>query len=583
MAKHYENIELHGNLDIRNNGEIKNLRIERVAVLPPFVSLEEGRQVYLLSDKNIYINDGLIWKVAGGDASPGKTILYISDITPTTTGNVFNKILDGDSVSLVSCSSDTQQITIHFITETGNIPGFKPAITVNGSSSTLTSTGTGEWSGTANISMGGSGNIMLSHPDGTTYTLPLTIATGPVISSAILTGYPVGQTELKAGDQILVSVSANQPMTEIEFIDNGNVANIATIVAVGNTTNIVVGLTIADRGTTTQTFGVLLRAKNANGSYGPTYNTSIGGSSDGSHTVKLNNIYPSININSITYPVTQQALKNSESVSIDNTITNYNTITYSSPTNELSIPTPTVYSATKTVSRISGNYNVATNNFRISATRTANNATTEQNAVVKIANVAPTVSVILPAARLRSGGNNGTSIQNHIITLSSNQQMLIGMSVDAPIGTWTGAWSGTQTSTRTLQIHDNDTKGTYAFTNLSATNLAGITQTIITDSNYVIGGFVLRNLTVPSISRETGIGTTVADVTKLRCTNLSKGLTGSLNYSFVPNVGNAIDNYTITSPTNTYNQNGNLWYNRDENNTLSNTTGSIVIELEELV
>jgi hypothetical protein len=217
------------------------------------------------------------------------------------------------------------------------------------------------------------------------------------------------------------------------------------------------------------------------------------------------------------------------------------------------------------------------------ATRTANAGVTVYNGVVKIANVAPTVTASTATARLRSGGNQGTTIQNHTITLTSNQEMPSAMSVTAPAGTFTGSWTGTQVSTRTLQVHDNDDKGTFSFADLSATNLAGITQSTITSPSYTIGGFVLRTLTVGSLSRETDIGTSVENTAKLRCSNLSKGLSGSLNFTFVNNVGNAVDTYTITSPSETYNANGDIWYNRDELNAISNTTGTMIIELEELI
>ncbi len=582
MSKHYENLELHGNIELKNDGQIKNLKVEKLNMLPPFVTTDEGRTVYLISDKTMYYNDGVVWKPMSA-GTPNRTIIYIDDVTATAGGNIFNKVHDSSGLALATFSADTTNITVHFTTETGSIAGFKPNVTVNGVSATLTQVGMNIWEGSAAITQNTSGNIVITHEDDTTYTSAMTLAYGPTITSALISGYPVGQTELKAGDTITITVNANQPMTEIQFLDNGLVANVASIVPIASSSSAVVTATIANRGTSPQALGVLLRAKNANGSYGSQHNSATAGSVDGTNVVVLNNTYPSINISSIVYPATQGALKNSEVSTINHTITNYDTVAYTSPNSELSIANATTYEAAKLATRINGSYNVATANFRITATRTANAAITVSNSIVKIANVAPTVTVTLPATRLRSGGNNGTTAQNYVITLSSNQEMASPMSVDAPAGTFIGSWVGTQTSTRTLSVHDNDAKGLHTFTGLSATNLAGIQQTTITNPDYTIGGFVLRTLTVPMLSSEVGIGTSVSDTSKLRCSNLSKGASGSLNFAFAANTNPAVDTYTITQPADTYSATGNLWHNNDELNTLSNTSGTMQIELEELV
>ena len=136
-----------------------------------------------------------------------------------------------------------------------------------------------------------------------------------------------------------------------------------------------------------------------------------------------------------------------------------------------------------------------------------------------------------------------------------------------------------------MQIHDDDTKGTHAWGAILGTNLAGIPTTTITgSSDYTVGGFVFRTFFIAAYpNREGAIGTRVVDTAKLRCTNLSKGSSGSLNFTFVGSVADQVDTYTITDPTLTYNANGNLWYNRDLANAVSNSTGLMQIELEELV
>jgi hypothetical protein len=170
------------------------------------------------------------------------------------------------------------------------------------------------------------------------------------------------------------------------------------------------------------------------------------------------------------------------------------------------------------VTRIAGSYNIVTNNFRITATRTANNAVTVSQGIVKIANTACTLAVTEPAARLRSGGNDGTAAQNHVITITASQQLYAAPTLVAPIGAWQGGgFSGSGTTwTRSLQIHDNDVKGTYSWGSISGTNLAGLVTTAITgNADYVLGGFVSRVLTLAAYANETTMNveaTTYANV-----------------------------------------------------------------------
>ncbi|MFO5890476.1 hypothetical protein ACLBSJ_32160, partial [Klebsiella pneumoniae] len=53
-----------------------------------------------------------------------------------------------------------------------------------------------------------------------------------------------------------------------------------------------------------------------------------------------------------------------------------------------------------------------------------------------IANAAPTATVTYPAARLRSGGNFGTQVQSHVITLTSTQKLSAAPAMNAPGGKW---------------------------------------------------------------------------------------------------------------------------------------------------
>ena len=517
---------------------------------------------------------------AGGGAA------YVTNITPQSTGNVGNKVYDASGVVLASCTSDTLAVRVTIWALTGP-SHYKPIVTVNSITATLSAgTDAGTWTGYADVTLTGSQTVTVVHEDGAESTCAVTVQAAPEVVSAVFGGgYPGSQTELKSGDTFSMTVTSDVEMTGIDIQNYG--ACTAQTFDFTATTSKVITVVIADRGVTVQTLAAQLRVHDANGSYGSLYLTSAAGSVDGVNVVKLNNVYPTITIGAVSYPASQGALKNSETADVAMTYANADTVAFTSPNSDLSIANPSTAEAAKTCTRIGGSYNIATTNFRCVGNRAANNATTTSNGVVKIANVACTLAVTEPAARLRSGGNVGTAAQNHTITITASQNLYSAPTLVAPAGTWQGGGftGATTTWTRSLQIHDDDTKGVQSWGAISATNLAGLTTTAITgDAQYTVGGFVFRTMTIAAwTNREGSIGTQVADTSKLRCTNLSKGASGSLNFTFQATTSDLINYYTITQPTGVYNATGNLWYNCDLANAVSNTSGTMQIELEEII
>ena len=505
-------------------------------------------------------------RLNGGGVNGG---VFIQNIVPTGTGNVGNKTYSSDGAVLDSCLSDTELLTVSVLALTGHT-NYKPSITVNGVVCTITANSDKPvFTGSVSIDLNGETEVTATHEDGATHTCTITLETAPEVLTASFTGgYPSGQTELKSSDHHTISGTTDVAVVALE-IENSGACTSQTFVVSG--TSFSVSALIANRGTTAQPLTARVRVQKSTGSWSDWFETD--------NTVILNNLYPSVAFGTVTYPSGQGAIKDSETATIVSSASNYNTIAYSSPTSELNISNNSVFELSKTVTRIAGSYNISTANISVTANRAANNASSTATGIVKIANTAATVSISVPASRLRSGGNNGTVAQSHSITIGTSQALYAAPTLNAPEGTWLGGgFSGSATIwSRSLQIHDDDTKGSYSFNSLSATNLAGIeTTTITSGADYTIGGFVFRTLTVPAYpNREAAIGTEVSNTSKLRCTNLSKGATGSLNFAYQATTAEASDKYTVTG--------GDTWYNCDGANASSNTTGTMQIELEEVV
>lgn len=476
--------------------------------------------------------------------------LSITDVA--VTGGIVSAKIYEDSPN----NTILQSATISGLSVSISVKSSAPRVIVGGAPAVLPPhVSGGFYSGDVAVSLSSGGTVFaqLMTPDGdlgASDTVTLTHTAPPAILTAAFSAtYPGSQTELKAGDVITIEGTTNIAATGIQVTDAGACA--LQNFTYASSTSFSISVVIADRGTTLQALTASLRAHNAVGAYGAVVATT--------NSAQVNNLYPTATWGAKTYPATQSALKGSETATVAITLANYNTIVFDSPNADLSVTAPTVGGSPKTVTRIAGTYNVSTNNLRVTATRSANAAVTVGQTIVAIANVAPTVDVTLPAARLRSGGNNGTAVQSHTITLTSSQQLSAAPTLNAGAsGTFTGSWSGGPTAyTRTMQVADADTKGTYSFAGLVATGLSGLVQnTLNSGGTYELGGFVARDLTFSAFSQLTALGVAVVTYSKLTAATFTATGNAALRNAVQGNTSNVVDTFTVvalaTNPTSIY-------------------------------
>lgn len=433
--------------------------------------------------------------------------VFITDIVPQSEGNVGNKTFSSDGRVLENCTTDTQNVNVSVIALPG-ISNWKPIISIEGNSITMSAESDEPvFTGSIDIDLAGASELTVIHEDGAKHKVDIIQDTQPEVLEAYFTnGYPGSQTELKENDTFDFYVKSDIPIVSVEFDGSSSYAFKAITVSLSEgDEHIITGNQIANRGNNVQDLPTRVRVQKSTGSWSEWFVTDSAGSDDGIHTVKVNNRHPSISITSIEYPSGQQAIKGSEYATVNNTVNYFDDITYSSPNGELSIDDPNLFQSSKSVMRIDGGYNVTSNNFHITATRNANDAISSDNTVVYIADSDQTISVSSPS-RLRSGGNDNTSPQNHTITISSDQNLIEAPSLAAPVGDWQGSgFTGSGTTwTRDLQIHDDMVKGTYNWSSISTKNLAGKTVSVISSGqDYTIGGFVSRNISLDAFAYET--------------------------------------------------------------------------------
>ena len=527
-------MKIYKTVDFKQN-QLQNPVIHNVDILPDVVDSIPGQLVYLNESPIgvLHFFDGIEWK-SGGGSSDTNGFVFISDITAqNVSNNVGSRTWQTGATNevLETCVSDTTLVTVEFIASTNNLT-YKPQLLINGLSvpeiNIIANVDRPIFTGTFDIELtvtDGNGDypIAISSNGGATHQAIVQSDPAPVIQTAVFTGsYPGTQTELAAGNSFGFSITTDIDFDLIEFDNTSSYATNQSNISTAATSNWSGTVNIADRGNTANQYPARVRVRKPTGTWSAWVTTNSAGNTDMVHVVTLNNVAPTVTFGTITYPTgtyAQQALKGSETATVVNTVLNQGTnptYTYSSPNGQLSITSPTTLQSPKTVQRIAGEYNIGTNNLRLTVLRQENGRSTTANTVVWIAN-STFMHIITPAARLRSGGNDGTTIQNHTITmrasssasnsLTTPQRLLQAPTIDA-LGTgeglWSGPWSfGTAATqfTRTMQVHDNDTKGTFNFTGLTAVNLAGIEIiSFSTGSSYTLGGFVSRVLTVPAFS-----------------------------------------------------------------------------------
>lgn len=451
--------------------------------------------------------------------------------------------------------------------------------------------------------------------DGTefTFTNVFQAMHGPVLSNGTFGSYPGSQTELKLNDTIQVTFD----------VDTTNINSI-TFPAPGITgaqkAETKTGLTpTAGKISTTMTVGQSHAASTGEdnsigGKDFPVHASGKGAGHSGfgpkhisANRVVVNNQTPTIGAVSVSYNGTQDALSGTgDTAQVTANITTEGTnpaVLYTdNGTNELTITAPTTLANTKTVTYASGDYRVTGTNYKIVVTRTTNDTETSQTGLVKIAAAAPTITITSNGGT-RMKSTDASAGLNYVIRLVSDQLLPTAPTLSNPngagtLGTFTynnaGYWEAT------MNVKDADTKGSHTYTNLVATNQAGVTQnTISSGSSYILGGFTTRQFNLPATTRYITFGTHVYDTSKLivdeqgfRGTTLAYDAAGGDGTALIGdiNVGTDVNtSFTIVDSSTVNTSNGNatvsatgdtFWY-LDMTAVRNNTTGGLIITLEE--
>ena len=459
-------------------------------------------------DQNfINLNDGLKEAIGG--------FIYVTNVTG---GNIQKTYVanTGDNV-IESIISDATNVTITAIVEASN--KYLPSLTINSNSVALTEIGSRVFQGSATVTMpvSGSKSVTLVSDQQTATIILNKASAGPSILTADIGNFPLypTQTSGRSGNSVHVTGTMDSGATHIRFVGN-DAFNSSSWIAVSGTSFDIVGTISNNSGLQTCT----LEAKNSLGTIGTQFITT---------SVTLDQSIPDISFGTVTYPVGQTALKLSETADINITVNGASETDVVSTTGELAIANHNALISgmvTKTVTRISGSYRDSGTNLKVTAYKASNDTSYELSKLIKIANVPPIVTISQSSSRLVSGGNDGTTVQSHTISINSDQSLNSSFNIDLPAslnftnGGWSGGWlpsNNNKTWVRTLLIHDDCDK-TITPLDFDTINLpfnGALIQTTGITGQLNLGGFVSRTVTLDAFQNEASINVAHIDYSKV--------------------------------------------------------------------
>ena len=478
-----------------------------------------------------------------------------------------------ENLHLKSVATDGQHLRVWVYLDGARGSAIAPILTIDGTEVPLNRSELYQYKGFLDLTITETPRTVLATSDANGRDL-LEIADavpGPVLYDIVIGPYPGTQTELKAGDLVTITVTcANE--TETCKISSIGLDTLQTI-PMKNINSAGEGRRYAEGqvtiGANEGSFTVTAVGANSFGTQG-TPITSL-------EELKLSQIHPTVTLDGIIYHSGNPGLGEDDTADISVEINDFDLVEYTSEF--VSIPNPTTYELTKTVTYLTGDY-IDTQNYHILAVRTSNDARTSESFIITIANENPTAIINI----LDTNGHVLTTSEtgvNYTVRLICDQDMLSVTNLDA-VGLWISDFiqEGPRTFTRTLKVKDSDPRGSHYFGNLQMTNVAGVTGTEITQgAQYFLQGFQEKIIVFNAYSQIAPIGTSITDINNVNVryneavSNLE--LRHTTDFWF--------DGFTIVDENGNYDPTGNHLFLTDSNIVTANTTGSLSVLLIEIV
>lgn len=502
----------------------------------------------------------------------------ITDIVPTASGIVGLKTYEPDTVPanavIQTAVANTANVRVHFEAEAERGQLFKLSATVNGVPAVLSRLPNGSIGGYADLTLDGDileHEITVETSAGGLDICELNLLIGgPVVQSLVIGTLPNSQTAIKAGDVVPFTGAVRNDAQSMAVVAYGAAASGSIVVGDEDSASAgyrtFAGTFVASSASGNQSLRV--NGTNILGTVGDNFDSAV---------IPMDQVAPTIATISVSYPVTQSAIKDNESATITAAVTGASSVAYSSAAG-LSIADPSVYAASKTVTRTDETigYQNSGTNVTITAYKASNGTQAVRTGLVRVADAAPTAAISISGnpTRLRSG-------QTYTVTVTPSQALAgAPSSLQASAGTFIGGWTPSGNNyTIQFQIGDSDANGAQVFSNLQITGLAGVQGNAITaGAAFTIGGLAVRDIVFPQLQRFAPIGKSIVDIAKTRAY-----YKGADQLALQNSTANVVKGYTIVDSDGNYSPTGDHLMISDVAFAGSNTSGTLTLTIEELV
>ncbi len=446
--------------------------------------------IWLIANPTGTINDYNAAMRGTDGADGGTSAVYITNVTANG-GTVMNIVRRPGTMEVISYDTDAPTINVEFSWERNSISplGSIPTSTLGD----VLVTSTPQETISAPLITGQISNLVPGTLDVTLGTTERTATFNEIVAptiSSVNVSYPLGQSSVKAGDQITFEIEADEAFDGVVFVEGVTVNGLVSDFVSGSTVTI---SHLVDSTANVPTIQQLSVRSAATGATSSPFEVSV----------SVDNTVPTISMELPSFPDNQFALKSTEQSIIQYNVSDASSVNASvgSGLTGAILPADPIMAGQKYVTVVAGSDdNMSAGNVALTAMKASNGTQAFTTALVRVSNTIPIVDFAAKPDRLKSTDAG----QTHMMLISSNVPLYTWPTFTADIGT-VGAYnsqSGVGVTDRSFPItidHADKGNGTRSLDVSLSTGPSGIPATTNTlNKSYTVGGF--DNITTACIS-----------------------------------------------------------------------------------
>lgn len=477
---------------------------------------------------------------APGSGSGGSAGVFVRSVSAA--GIVADLVWAVDGKHLEAATTDSEQITLTALVE-GGLPAYQPTVTIAGVDAVVTETSTTrifQAVATVPLAVGETVIDVVASTGGRDSILITRLSGGPAVLDVVVAPPTAPQTHYRSGQTATVAIMTDSDATQVTISASGAAASSVTVPVSGGLATATITISSSASSPITVT------AFNSFGTAGDQLT---------SDNVPIDQTFPTLSLG-LMYPAGQYAIEHGEIATLSTAASGHSSVVYDIPA---SLSASAEYEAFKDLTCATLANELVTS-VTVTAHKASNASSTSKSQSVRIANVAPSLSISIDGNPTRlTRSTLGTSYTLRVVA----SQPLISLAID---GVTMIASTDRMTWTGTIKIYDTTPTGDY-LVDVDVVGAAGHAGT--GSRTFTVGGFSSRTVTWPAFSRVVGLGFPIYNQANVTCSLGSKVLTRQTDAVDRPN------GFYIADANGAYNPWGSYIALSDVAFAASNTSGTL--------